>query len=187
MNYLHTPQSIIHRVQRLLAQQPVYLDTETTGLSRTDEIVEICIVDHDGQVLLDSFVKPSRRIPAEVIRVHHITNAMVRNAPTWREIWPDVQAALSGRYIGIYNAVFDMRMIKQSHKQAGMTWQPLGARAFCIMNLYKEFYRAKSGSNRRQSLTKAGKQCGISLQNTHRAKADTLLARAVMNYMGGIE
>jgi hypothetical protein len=70
-------------------------------------------------------------------------------------------------------------MIKQSHQQAGMTWQGIGGQTstFCIMNLYTEFYGSQ------QKLEKAGQQCGIALPNTHRAKADTLLVRAVMNYI----
>lgn len=180
---MYTQQPIIQRVQKLLAKKPVYLDTETTGVYATDEIVEICIVDHDGQILLDSLVKPYNPIPAQTARFHGISNAMVQNAPTWRDIWPDVQRILTNRQIGIYNAKFDRRMIKQSHQQAGMTWQGFGGKTstFCIMKLYTKFY----GS--RQKLEKAGEQCGIALPNTHRAKADTLLTRALMNYMGGID
>jgi DNA polymerase-3 subunit epsilon len=182
---MYTQQPIIQKVRTKLAQKPVYIDTETTGLRATDEIIEICIVDHDGQILLDSLVKPYNFIPAEATRIHGITNAMVQNAPTWREIWPEVQRILTDRLIGIYNHEFDRRMIKQSHQQAGMIWQELGGKThtFCIMKLYQEFY----GSQSYQKLAKAGQQCGIALPNTHRAKADTLLARAVMNYMGDIE
>jgi DNA polymerase III epsilon subunit-like protein len=39
----------------------VFLDLETTGLDpRTDEIVEIGILDEDGRVLLDTLVRPVR-------------------------------------------------------------------------------------------------------------------------------
>ncbi len=35
------------------------LDTETTGLGKNDEIIEISILALDGTVLLDTYVKPS--------------------------------------------------------------------------------------------------------------------------------
>ena len=57
-NQLSQRQNAIMIARQVIAQNPVYLDTETTGLEKTDEIVEISIVDDSGQVLLDSLVKP---------------------------------------------------------------------------------------------------------------------------------
>jgi len=187
MNHAQTRTAAISRAQTLWARQPLFLDTETTGLHATAEIVEICILDQADQVLLDSLVKPTRSIPAGVTRIHGISNAMVRNAPTWVEIWPTVQGILAGRAVGIYNAEFDLRMMQQSHRQSGLAWQPIGAHAFCIMELYARFYpTAASGRrspHRWQSLANAGRQCAIALPNAHRARADTRLARAILQYM----
>jgi len=107
--------SISARARQLLADQPIFLDTETTGLDPRAEIVEIALIDYDGAVLLDSLVKPTRRIPWDATRVHNISNEMVADAPTWAELWPHAQALLAGRRVGIYNAEFDLRMIQQSH------------------------------------------------------------------------
>ena len=41
------------------------LDTETTGLDNQAEIVEISIIAQQGQVVLDTLVKPLRPIPAD--------------------------------------------------------------------------------------------------------------------------
>lgn len=188
MNHVQTRTAIIARINKLLAKRPIYLDTETTGTDPNAEIVEICIVDHDGRVLLDSLIKPRRRIPPDVIKVHGITNKMVQDAPAWPEIWPRIQAILAGRSVGIYNVDFDLRLIKQSHHQFGLLWQPVGATAFCIMKLYAEFYGDWSSGRqayRWQSLNRAREQCGITLPNSHRAKADTLLARAIFYHMAG--
>jgi DNA polymerase III epsilon subunit-like protein len=159
--------------------RPIFLDTETTGLHNTAEIVEISVVDYNGSVLLDTLIKPVHSIPWEVIRVHGITDEMVVGAPLWTEVWPQVEKNLQGRYVGIYNADFDIRMMKQSHFLNGISWEMSEVRDFCIMKLYAQF----NGSGRWQKLESAGRQCGLALPNTHRAKDDTLLVHAIFKYM----
>ena len=44
---------------KLLQLNPVFLDTETTGLGRYDEIVEVAVVDLDGSVLINTLVRPA--------------------------------------------------------------------------------------------------------------------------------
>ncbi len=98
-----------------LVRGPVYLDTETTGLSEQDEILEICILEADGSVRFESLVKPRGPIAAAAYGVHRITKRMVKDAPTWDHVAPQVQAALAGRRVAIYNAAFDLRLLRQSH------------------------------------------------------------------------
>jgi DNA polymerase-3 subunit epsilon len=170
-----------------LKQKPVFLDTETTGTDKIDNIVEISIIDHDGSILIDTLVKPVGKISPGAMAVHRITDEMVAGAPRWSEVWPKLVAILSGRLIGIYNADFDLRMMKQSHARNWMQWQqPDGMEVFCIMKLYAQFYgdwNARRGNYRWQSLDNAGRQCGISLPNSHRAKDDTLLTREIFLHM----
>jgi DNA polymerase-3 subunit epsilon len=167
-------------------QHPVFLDTETTGLDPVAEIIEISLVDTDGSVLLDRLVRPTRRIPLEAIQVHGIWNEMVQAAPSWPEVWQDIEPLLAGRTVGIYNAEFDLRMLRQSHAAHGLSWQPPGFSSFCIMKLYAQ-YRGEPGrrygSYRWHSLDAAGRQCGLPLTNAHRALDDALLARAVFEHM----
>ncbi|MBX3050588.1 MAG: 3'-5' exonuclease [Caldilineaceae bacterium] len=174
--------AVIARARQILADRPIFLDTETTGLDPRAEIVEIALIDHDGGVLLDSLVKPTGPIPWDATRVHNISNEMVANAPTWTELWPQIQALLNGRRVGIYNAEFDLRMIAQSHASRKVADTAAGSNAFCIMKLYAEFFgeRGSYGDYKWQSLDKAARQCGIGLPNSHRAAADARLARAVL-------
>lgn len=53
--------------------QFVILDTETTGLTLRDQIIEICVIDLTGKILLNSLVKPTINIPAEAASIHGIT------------------------------------------------------------------------------------------------------------------
>ena len=175
----------IAKAQIELKRQPVYLDTETTGLNKTDQIVEVCVIDHEGAILLNSLVKPTVKIPYDAIRVHHITDEMVKNAPTWPEVWPQLAVVLSERRCAIYNADYDVRLLQQSHRAHGLTWStPLNE--FCIMKLYAQFrgdWNSRTGDYRWYSLEEARWQCGLDLPNAHRAHADTLLARAVLHYV----
>jgi DNA polymerase-3 subunit epsilon len=180
--------SAIARAQQILGDRPLFLDTETTGLDKRAEIVEIALIEHDGSVALDSLVKPTRHIPYDATRVHNISNEMVADAPTWAELWPQVQALLNGRRVGIYNADFDLRMIQQSHTAHKVADGSAGSNAFCIMKLYAEFYgeRGSYGGYKWQGLDKAARQSGIDLPNSHRAGADALLAREVLRFVAGI-
>ena len=83
----------------------VILDTETTGLDRGSEIVQIAIIEgKDGTVLLDTLVKPKYDIPVQASRIHGITAETVANAPTWDVVMPQVRSILEGRDVVIYNA-----------------------------------------------------------------------------------
>ncbi|MGH7599625.1 MAG: 3'-5' exonuclease [bacterium] len=181
-----TRAAAIQQAQDEILHKPVYLDTETTGLEKYDQIVEICVLDFNGSVLVDSLVKPTNKIPVGVTKLHGITDEMVKAAPTWPEIWPAVQAALTGRHVAIYSADYDMRVMKQSHRHHAMRWKLKGANFFCIMKLYAQFrgeWDNYHGSFRWHKLEEAGRQCKIELPNAHRAKADALLARAVLHYV----
>jgi DNA polymerase-3 subunit epsilon len=186
MNLSPRSQAIL-QAQKFLGYKPCYLDTETTGTGAKDNILEIAIIDHDGQVLLDTLVKPVGTIHPEAQAVHGIDQASVLDAPRWNEVWPEVEVILSNRWVGIYNADFDLRLFQQSHSLNWLTWNPpLGMQTFCVMKLYAQFYGqwdSRRGSYRWHSLDAAGKQCRIPLPNSHRAGEDVLLTRAILEHI----
>lgn len=169
-----------------LNRQPIFLDTETTGLKDADEIIEIGIIDYHGVTLYESLVRTARTISPGALRAHNISTAVLRGAPTWAEVWPQVKPLLEGKRVGIYNARFDLGMIQNSHRAHKLAWAAQDCHAFCIMELYAQFYGEQQGgyrSYRWQSLDAAGRQCGIKLPAAHRAVADAQLARAVLLHM----
>lgn len=179
--------------RRVLARQPIYLDTETTGLSFDDEIVDVAIINSGGEAMLDTLVKPGNPIPASATRIHSITNDDVAAAPRFDVVWrAQLGEILTGshlRYdqaIVIYNAVYDVRMIKQSLKQYGVA--PRGIKQpFCAMHLYAEFYGEWDNSRnsyRWHKLGVAAAQCGIAWpDDLHRALADAQLTRAIVEHI----
>jgi DNA polymerase III epsilon subunit-like protein len=179
--------SAIELARTLIEQKPVYLDTETTGLDRDDEIVEISIVDFDGKTLFTSLVKPSKSIPADAQRIHHISNADVASAPAWPILWPNIRSFLYGRMIAAYNTSFDLRMMQQSHSRYNLTWRE-SLRSFDVLTIFSDFRGVWDPVRRSMKyfkLEEAGAFFNISLMNTHRSEADALLVRAVLHSIAG--
>jgi DNA polymerase III subunit epsilon len=170
----------IRWAETLVRRPFLVLDTETTGLRPLDRIVEIAVIDGDGHVLLDTLINPERYIPADVIGIHGITDAMVRDQPTFREILPMLEEILADRPIVIYNAAFDKRFLARSGLNVGQyNFQ-------CAMLKYAQFFGAWSRHHnnwRRQSLQKACAACGVQQHNMHRAVADCEATRQVVYCM----
>ncbi|MFC1936685.1 exonuclease domain-containing protein [Chloroflexota bacterium] len=174
--------------QEMLQRQPIFLDTETTGFENNDEVIEVAVIDHDGQVLLDTLVKPRKSIPSGATAVHGITDANVAFSPPWGEVWPQLVEVLEGRVLGIYNAKFDLRLLRQTCGLNGIAWEPPFADQFCVMELFAQFYgewNPRHRNYRWKSLEFAGKHLGLPEPNAHRAKADTILARLVLHKIAG--
>lgn len=185
LNSTSVRQRAIQVARQVCSARPVYMDTETTGLGSSDEIIEISIIDDDGQTLLETLIKPSQPIPAASTRVHGIVDADVQSARTWPAVWPMVRSALFGRLVVFYNEDFDIRMMQQSHGRYRLPWKEK-FNTFDLLKLYAEF-RGEWDPNRRtyryHSLAKAGADCKISLPNAHRTTADTLLTRALLHFI----
>jgi DNA polymerase III epsilon subunit-like protein len=181
---------VIKRAQEVLELNPIFLDTETTGIGLNDVVIEVAIVDREGQVLYDSLVNPQRPIPEESSRVHGITDEMVQNALTLNQVWADIEKIFHNRAVGIYNAEFDMRLLKQSVLAAGMPWSIKENQAFCVMKLFAAWYgewNKRHSDFKSQKLEFAGQFCGIELPNSHHALDDARLAAAVMNYVANYQ
>jgi len=120
------------------------LDTETTGFSGKDEVVQIGIYGVEETVLLDSLIKPRlvQRMPSRAYQVHRISMEMLAGAPNLSAIEGELQSALQGRRIIAYNAPFDARLLAQSAEVNGIG--PFDLHWECAMKRYTQF----SGSKR---------------------------------------
>lgn len=81
------------------------LDTETTGLDGC--IVQIAVIDTQGRVVLDTLVHPQEPIPASATAIHHITDALVEEAPSFGGVFAELSQILAGRRVVVYNKAFD--------------------------------------------------------------------------------
>ncbi len=147
----------------------VMIATETTGLHRSAEIVELVALNHLGETLFETLVRPQGTIHPEAIAMHGITNDMVRHAPAFPKIAPALFDALEHRRIIGYNVAFETRMLRQCAERHGLLFE-VGP-AECLMAAYARFWgecQANGKAFRRQTLKDACEQQSIPWF-THRA------------------
>jgi DNA polymerase III epsilon subunit-like protein len=109
------------------ANSYLILDTETTGIK--GEIIELTIINSDGKVLFNSFIRPKNAIELDAIKVHHITEDMCKNSPEWPTILPTIKEILSNQIVVTYNALFDRRAFHKSDQVHGL--QKFDWKSFC--------------------------------------------------------
>jgi DNA polymerase III epsilon subunit-like protein len=165
------------------AAETVFLDTETTGLGATAEIVDIAVIAASGEVLVDALVKPGRRIPIEATRIHGIRDEDVAFAPSWEERMPRLRTVLLDRLGVVSNVGFDRTMVRQCCDRCGAVvpraaWQ-------CAMKAYAAFRQEGSGGRsgfRWHKLPDAAAAFGLA-PGGHRALADAEVCRQVVAAM----
>jgi DNA polymerase-3 subunit epsilon len=168
--------------EMLADEHLVILDTETTGLGGDDEIVEIAVINAQGEVLLDTLVKPTKPIPQGATWIHGITDEMVDDAPTFPEIYPRLAKVLDGRPVGIYNAAFDTAFLRDDARRHDLP--RLKFRHECVMEwaaMHYGDYSYRHRDFRWVSLVDAYETyVGGEIENAHRALADCQMTLAVM-------
>lgn len=112
------------------------LDTETTGLCDA-QIVQIGIIDLDGNVLIDRLCKPTIPIEAGAIAVHGITEEIVSDAASFVEIRSAVVDAIAGKTVLMYNADFDLAVLENTC--AAWQCEPISIDSDCLMLWYAEY------------------------------------------------
>jgi DNA polymerase-3 subunit epsilon len=151
-----------------------FLDLETTGLDPIrDEILEIGILDDDGEILLDSLVRPTRHQTwPDAQRINGIDPAAVSAAPPLAALRPRLVEAVAGTRVVIYNASFDTGFLGTDLVGA--------AEVVCAMKAF-----AATFSDRRwRKLGVAAAHVGYQWPgNAHRAIHDCMATRAVWHWI----
>ncbi|MFI5311484.1 MAG: PolC-type DNA polymerase III [Gemmatimonadales bacterium] len=169
-----------------LADVPfVVVDVETTGISAPggDRITEVAaVLVHRGRVddAFQSLVNPQRAIPSYITHLTGISNAMVRDAPRFREIAGELAAHFVGRVFVAHNARFDWNFL--SSEYARVANAPLGDIAtaqLCTVRLARRFLSHLP----RRNLDAVAWHYGITIEGRHRAAGD---ARATAHVLLGL-
>lgn len=167
------------RKQDLEGMETVYLDLETTGLDPlNDEILEISIINDDGDILVNSLVRPlNRKRWPKAQEIHGISYAMVKNAPTLEELKPKIQAAVKGKHIVIYNKNFDLKFLPF------LKYHPARYKS-CCMERYAQYKQPSVYGRKYSKLIDAASETGYEWQgDAHRALADTFATRHLWQWL----
>lgn len=125
-NYVNplTRESFVPFTKTLKGRQAVIFDTETTGLDKDDEIVELSIINGYGDELYHSMFKPEKEISPEASQKTGIVNADLVNEPLFKDEFTKILSLLAGGVAVGHNVGYDIRMLKQTAERYGL---PTGA------------------------------------------------------------
>ena len=171
-------------VRGLLGREDILiLDTETTGMGKRAEVIEVAVVNTRGETLLDTLVKPkSSRMNPYAQRVHGITSQMLQDAPAWSEVLPELAELADRRTVLAWNAPFDRGMLEQTSHIWGLShpaWLFV-----CAMRLYAKGRGIKNRGLQKvlvdEQLTHLHAE-----HKSHRALGDTVFVLEVLRALGG--
>jgi DNA polymerase-3 subunit epsilon len=160
-----------------LAVDPLFLDTETTGLDDDAEIVEIAILDSAGKILLQSLCRPSKPMSEAAAAVNQINPVELDTAPTWPAIADHVCRILKGRFVVCHNASYDARLVRQTCRIHG-TPDPEPAGWGCSLEMLTQ-----ANGGRWPRLTRAMELTGAEYPDAgaaHRAAYDAECVRRIL-------
>ncbi|MBV9258478.1 MAG: GIY-YIG nuclease family protein, partial [Ktedonobacteraceae bacterium] len=101
----------------------VVVDTETTGLRPgPDRLIEVAAMRLRGGKVIDSFqsiINPGRRLPPFIVKFTGITQEMVADAPTAKEILPDFFQFIDDATLVGHNLGFDINFLSYEARLLG--------------------------------------------------------------------
>jgi DNA polymerase-3 subunit epsilon len=170
----------IKSAREILASPYVVIDTETTGLNNA-QMCQIAIL-HSGGKQFKSLVKPTVPIESGAEAVHHITNDIVKDAPSANELFDEIH---TDKNVVIYNAPFDTVVIK--HSMDIQNYPLSNNLIFDAMQIYSKFrgeWNDYYNNYRWHKLEVACNQCGIIIDlELHDALSDCIMTDRLIHYI----
>ena len=158
----------------------VVFDLETTGLStRYDRITEFgAVIFENGQVVdsIDILINPEREIPLAIQQKTHITQDMVKNAPTIEQVMPRILSIFKDSILVSHNITFDVGFINEALRR--MNQKPLDTPMIDTLSLSRYMFPESS----RHTLGTLSRNLGIASYNedeAHRADYDARILNEV--------
>lgn len=152
------------------------VDLETTGVNPAfDKIVEIGAVRFridGGNICYQTLVNPGIPIPANVIRIHGITDEMVMGSPVLEDIRDAFFSFLEGTVLVIQNPRFDLSFIDRAFRMSDAIMPDLNA--LDTVKLAKKYFTALPN----HKLSTLSSHLGLELVS-HRALDDAIACMAV--------
>lgn len=164
---------------KLQLKRPIaFIDLETTGTNLSiDRIVEIAIVkvNTDGsRIVKRKLINPQMPIPPGASDVHGITNDMVKDAPTFRQVANEIKQFIENCDLGGYNSNrFDIPLLVEEFLRAG---QDISIDGRKLIDVQRVFHLMEQ-----RTLSAAYRfYCQKTLEGAHGAEVDALATWEVL-------
>lgn len=148
----------------------VILDFETTGGDLyQDRVTEIAFL-HFYQGKIHSFsqlIQPQKNIPPFVARLTGINDEMVKNAPLFGEIWPNISPFLKGSLLIAHNSQFDYAFLCHETRRENLAF---ATHTLCSVKLSRALYPMFHKHN----LDSLIERHHLTSESRHRAMSDVL-------------
>lgn len=153
-----------------LTRPLAFIDLETTGVNlAVDRIVELAIVkvQPDGSRLVKrKLVNPQMPIPQASSDIHGITDEMVKDAPSFKQIANEIRQFLDHCDLAGYNSNrFDLPLLVEEFLRAGLEFDVTSRHLLDVQKLYHMMEPRTLGAAYKF-------YCDKNLDNAHSAEAD---------------
>ena len=153
-----------------LTRPIAFLDLETTGINITnDRIVEIAIVkiQVDGSKQLKrKLLNPTISIPKTSSDIHGITDEMVKDAPTFKQVANELKQFIDNCDMGGYNSNrFDLPLLIEEFSRAGITFNIDGRKMVDVQKVFHQMEQRTLGAAYKF-------YCNKTLEGAHGAEVD---------------
>lgn len=155
-----------------VAEPLVFVDLETSGANlANDRIIEVGLIEVDANGVREwsVLVNPETSISAFITRLTGIDDAMLGDAPTFRQLAPVLLEKLRGRLLIAHNARFDYGFLRCEFKRLGLDFR---VPTLCTVKLSRKLFP----EHHRHNLDTLVVRHGLKVEgNRHRALADARL------------
>jgi DNA polymerase III subunit epsilon len=162
-----------------LTKPLAFIDIEATGSNpASDRIVEIAIIKYlpDGnRSVKRKLLNPQIPIPKICVDIHGITDEMVKDAPTFKQVAHEIKQFLDNCDLSCYNAFrLDIPMLVEEFIRAGVDYEMKGRK---LVDVQKIFHQMEQ-----RTLSAAYKfYCNKTLDKAHSAEEDAAATADILN------
>ena len=172
-----------HRAQSFGMQRErvLFFDLELTGVYDHDEIISVSITNANGEVLMDTLVKPLRKKKwNRTEKIHGISPAMVQDAPTLDELIPTIKEMFANAdnliAFGVSTDYSHIKYIYETEREQ----EALHKKTRCCALEFVRFQSEHYPEDRHASLVDAMRTLGIGWDGIpHSSIADTIACMKV--------
>ena len=159
------------------------VDVETTGgpppHHRITEIAAVIVKDGEIKEVYETLVNPERSIPPFVSRLTNISWDMVKDAPKFSAIVPELLNRLEGNVFVAHNAQFDWSFL--AHEIQRASGARISGNQLCTVRLARRLLPHLP----KRSLDYVANYYGIEIEGRHRAAGDAIAtARCLIRMLG---